>query len=62
MRVTYDREVDVLRILFRNTPNEESDEDQPGVVLDYDKEGNVVGLEVVNASQRIENPRTGTTP
>jgi uncharacterized protein YuzE len=57
MKVTYDPEVDVLRILFRNAPTEESDEDKPGVILDYDKDGNVVGLEVLNASQRIENPR-----
>jgi uncharacterized protein YuzE len=57
MKVTYDPEVDVLRILFRNAPIEESDEDKPGVILDYDKEGNVVGLQVLNASQRIENPR-----
>ncbi|MGH8603012.1 MAG: DUF2283 domain-containing protein [Gammaproteobacteria bacterium] len=26
-------------------------------MLDYDKEGNIVGLEVLNASQRVENPR-----
>ncbi len=57
MKVTYDPEVDVLRILFRDMPVEESDEDKPGVILDYDKEGNIVGLEVLNASQRIENPR-----
>ncbi len=57
MKVTYDPEVDVLRILFRDAPVEESDEDKPGVILDYDKEGNVVGLEVLNASQRMENPR-----
>ena len=49
MKVTYDSEVDVLRILFRNAPIEESDEDKPGVILDYDKEGNIVGLEVLNA-------------
>ena len=57
MKVTYDSEVDVLRILFRDAPVEESDEDQPGVILDYDKDGNVVGVEVLNASQRVENPR-----
>jgi uncharacterized protein YuzE len=57
MKMTYDPEVDVLRILFRNTPIEESDEDKPGVILDYDKEGNIVELEVLNASQRIENLR-----
>jgi uncharacterized protein YuzE len=57
MKVTYDSDVDVLRILFSNAPIEESDEDKPGVILDYDKDGNVVGLEVLNASQRVENPR-----
>lgn len=57
MKVTYDPDVDVLRILFRNTRIEESDEDKPGVILDYDKDGNLVGLEVLNASQRVDNPR-----
>ncbi|MDQ3564658.1 MAG: DUF2283 domain-containing protein [Pseudomonadota bacterium] len=57
MKVTYDPEVDVLRIVFRDVAIEESDEDKPGVILDYDKEGNIVGLEVLNASQRVENRR-----
>ena len=57
MKVTYDPEVDGLRILFRDAPIEESDEDKPGVILDYVEGGNVVGLEVLNASQRVENPR-----
>jgi uncharacterized protein YuzE len=58
MKVTYDPEVDVLRILFSNIPIEESDEDKPGVVIDYDKEGNIVGLEILDASKRVENPRS----
>ena len=58
MKVIYDPEVDVLRILLSNAPVVESDEDKPGVILDYDKEGNIVGLEVLNASQRMENPRS----
>ena len=57
MKVTYDPEVDVLRILFRDVRIEESDEDTPGVILDYDTDGNLVGMEVLNASQRVENPR-----
>jgi uncharacterized protein YuzE len=57
MKVTYDADVDVLRIVFRNVPVVESDEDKPGVILDYDKDGNIVGIEVLNASQRVENPR-----
>ncbi len=58
MKVTYDPEVDVLRILFSNAEIEESAEDKPGVILDYDKDGNIVGLEVLDASKRIENPHT----
>ncbi len=58
MKVIYDPEVDVLRILFSSAPIEESDEDKPGVILDYDDQGNVVGMEVLNASKRMENPRS----
>jgi uncharacterized protein YuzE len=57
MKVTYDPEVDVLRILFSSAPIEESDEDKPGVILDYDKAGNVVGMEILDASERMENPK-----
>ncbi len=58
MKVTYDLEVDVLRILLSDAPIEESDEDKPGVILDYDKDGNVVGLEILDASKRVRNPRS----
>jgi uncharacterized protein YuzE len=56
--VTYDPEVNVLRILLSDATVEESDEDKPGVILDYDNEGNVVGLEILEASKRITNPRS----
>ena len=58
MEVTYDPEVDVLRILLSDAPIEESDEDKPRVILDYDKDGSVVGLEILEASKRIANPRS----
>jgi uncharacterized protein YuzE len=58
VKITYDPEVDVLRILLSNAPSEESDEDKPGVILDYDKDGNIVGLEIVDASKRVSNPRS----
>ena len=57
MKVTYDPEVDIVRIVLSNTPVEESDEDKPGVILDYDADGNIVGLEILDASKRMENPR-----
>ncbi|MCX7049946.1 MAG: DUF2283 domain-containing protein [Candidatus Sumerlaeota bacterium] len=58
MKITYDPEVDVLRILFRNDPIVESDENKPGVILDYDKDNSIVGLEILDASVRMENPRS----
>ncbi|HEX2768562.1 MAG TPA: DUF2283 domain-containing protein [Geobacteraceae bacterium] len=58
MKVTYDPEVDVLRIVFSNAQIEESDEDKPDVILDYDKDGNIVGLEILDASKHMENPRS----
>ena len=57
MKVTYHSEVDVLRIVFRDAPVAESDEDKPGIILDYAAAGNVTGIEVLNASKRVENPR-----
>ena len=57
MKIVYDQDVDVLRVMFSESAIEESDEDKPGVVLDYDADGNIVGLEVMDASERVENPR-----
>ena len=56
MKVTYDAEVDVLRIVLSGAAVEESDEDKPGVIIDYDRDGNIVGIEILDVSQRIENP------
>ena len=58
MKVTYDPEVDIVRILWSSAPIEESDEEKPGVILDYDKDGNIIGLEILDASQRVEDPRS----
>jgi uncharacterized protein YuzE len=53
MKVTYDPEVDVLRIVFNNETIEESETIKAGVILDYDKDGNVVGMEMLYASKQI---------
>lgn len=58
MKVTYDPEVDVMRIVLRNVPIAESDEDKPGIILDYDAGGNLVGVEILDASERVESPRS----
>jgi uncharacterized protein YuzE len=56
MKINYDPEVDVLHIVFSSALVDESDETKPGVILDYDKNGNVVGMEILDASKRTDNP------
>jgi len=56
MKIWYDREVDIIRIIFSNRAIVESDEDKPGVIIDYDSEGNIVGMEIMDASKRMEKP------
>jgi uncharacterized protein YuzE len=56
MKVKYDKEVDILYIHLSDEKISESDEEKPGIILDYDEKGNIVGIEVINASLKIPQP------
>jgi uncharacterized protein YuzE len=56
MKVNYDNETDTLTIIFTDAPIIESDEEKPGVILDYDEKGNLVSLEIMDASIRVNVP------
>ena len=53
MNFEYDAEADILRMIFKDLQIEEGDEEQPGVIVDYDAAGNVVGVEVLDVSKRL---------
>jgi len=54
MKVSYDQKSDTLRVILKDgVPISESDEDKPGIILDYDEGGNLVSIEILDASQRV---------
>ena len=58
MKVTYDRKTDTLTLILKEgVPVAESDEDKPGVVLDYNEQADLVSLEILDASRRVIDAR-----
>ncbi|MFZ2348986.1 MAG: DUF2283 domain-containing protein [Candidatus Bipolaricaulis anaerobius] len=58
MKVTYDQRTDTLSIILKDDATvAESDEDKEGVILDYDEAGDLVSLEILDASRRVSETR-----
>ena len=54
MKVSYDQKTDTLSVILKDGASvSESDEDKPGVILDYDEAGNLVSLEILDASKQV---------
>lgn len=53
MKLTVDREADALYLDLDEAPAIESEEISPGVILDYNAEGKVVGIEMLHLSKRV---------
>jgi uncharacterized protein YuzE len=57
MRFEYDQQADAMYIRLRTAKVAESKEVHPGVVLDLDTQGQVLGIELLDVSKRTDNPR-----
>lgn len=56
MKLEYDPAADALYVRLNDQPIIESEQIKPGIVLDYDEAGNVVGIEVLSASKHDNSP------
>jgi uncharacterized protein YuzE len=54
MKLHYHPDTDSLYIALSSTPSVQSDEVSEGVVLDYDADGRLVGIDIDNASHKLD--------
>jgi uncharacterized protein YuzE len=54
MKLNYYKDTDSLYIDLSSKSSSESKEISEGIVLDYDAEGNIVGIDIDNASKKID--------
>ena len=53
IKISYDKEGDVLEVKFSESTIENSDYvEESGLILDYDKNGNIIAIEIVSFSKR----------
>lgn len=53
MKARYDAKADALYVRFADAPVIESEEVRPGVVFDYDDQGRIVAVEILDASEHL---------
>ena len=57
MKLSYFPDTDSLYIDLKEQPSVESEEISEGIVLDYDAAGNLVGIDIDNASRKVNLDR-----
>lgn len=57
MKVIYDPDRDILQLSFNQQLVEETSQITPGLILDYDEDGHIIGIEIRQASHKVDNPQ-----
>jgi uncharacterized protein YuzE len=58
MKIIYDKGTDTLSIVLGKGKVAESEEPRPGLIMDYDKSGRLVSIELLDASETVKGPDT----
>ena len=58
MKVIFDPGTDTLSIILRDEKISESDEVREGVIIDYSKDGRIVSIEIMDASEQVMEPQS----
>jgi uncharacterized protein YuzE len=56
MKIIYDQETDTMTVILKESAIKESDEAKSGVIIDYDNQGDIVSIEILDAKKRISQP------
>jgi len=57
MRVIFDPETDTLSLILKEDKVAESDEVREGIIIDYNKDGKIVSIEILDASEQVSEPQ-----
>ncbi len=57
MKIIYDPENDIVDFILSDDAVAESDEIREGIIVDHSKEGKVVSIEILDASEKVADPK-----
>jgi uncharacterized protein YuzE len=57
VKVIYDPENDIIDMILSDEEVAESDEIREGIIVDYSKDGKIVSIEILDASEKVADPK-----
>jgi uncharacterized protein YuzE len=56
MKIIYHQGTNTITVILKEAAVEESDEPKNGIIIDYDQQGDIVSIEILDAKKRISQP------